>query len=110
MTDTTTVVTERKDMVTEHQMSKVLVVTMTPVKIVMVRAARVYLMSLSGLMTAAGIGVTAEVGVTMHAAVTMLQAFGACVALAFFPALASAVWNAVELFNKWDASHPELRA
>jgi hypothetical protein len=108
--DTTTVVTERAGMITEHQMSQVLIVAMPPWKIVLVRSTRVYLMALTGLLGAAGIGVTADVGVTMHAAVTMIQAVGACVVLAAGPALVSAAWNTLELFKQWDASHPELRA
>jgi hypothetical protein len=110
MGETSTVVTERSDMTTEHQLNQVLVVGMSPWKIVLVRSLRVYLMSLTGLLGAAGIGVTADVGVTMHAAVTMLQAVGACLVLALGPALVSAAWNTIELLKKWDASHPMLRA
>lgn len=110
MDETKTVVTERTDMITVKQVDRVQVVLMTPWKIVLVRSARVYLMSFAGLLGTAGIGVTADVGVTMHAAVTMLQAIGACAVLALGPAIASAAWNALELFKKWDASFPELRA
>jgi hypothetical protein len=110
MADTSTVVTERIGMTTDKQQDKVQVVLMSPWKIVLVRSARVYLMSLVGLMGAAGIGVTADVGVTMHAAVTMIQAIGACIVLAFGPALASAIWNTIELLKKWDAAFPEMRA
>ena len=108
--ETKTVVTERAEMVTDKQASAVSVVLMPPWKIVLVRSARVYLMTLSGLLGAAGIGITKDVGVTMNAAVTMLQATGACVVLAFFPAFVSAVWNAYELLMKWDATSPQLRA
>lgn len=110
MADTSTVVTERVNMTTVKQTDKVQVVLMPPWKIVAIRSARVYLMSLIGLLGAAGIGVTADVGVTMHTAVTMLQVTGACVVLALGPTIISAAWNTIELLKKWDASFPELRA
>jgi hypothetical protein len=107
--DTTTVVTERSGMVTEHQMSQVLIVLMTPVKIVLVRAFRVYLQTLVGLIGALGTGVAATVGVTMTAG-GFFHLLLACSGIAVAPAVMSILMNSTELLTKWDASHPELRA
>jgi len=105
-----TVVTERNGMTTEKQMNSVTVVGMPAWKIVAIRAARVYLMTFTGLAGTAGVGVTAAVGVTFSSAVTMLQALGVCAILSLGPALVSAAWNTLELSKQWDASHPEMRA
>jgi hypothetical protein len=110
MADTTTIVTERVGMVTEHQMNRVLIVLMTPVKIVLVRSVRVYLQSLTGLLTALGVpGVASTVGVTLQFH-DFWHLVIACSSLAVVPAFMSALMNTYELFKGWDASHPELRA
>jgi hypothetical protein len=95
---------------TDKQVAQTTIIAMPPWKIVLIRASRVYLMALSGLLTAAGIGVTTAVGVTMGAVVTMLQVVGVCMLVSLFPAFASAVWNTYELLKKWDETFPQMRA
>jgi hypothetical protein len=107
--ETKSVVTERVGMVTEHQMNRVIVVLMTPIKIVVVRAFRVYLQTRVGLLTALGSGVAATVGVTLTAG-DFWHLLAACSSISIAPAIISAITNTVELLAKWDASHPELRA
>lgn len=109
MPETSTVVTERVGMVTDRQVDSVAIVLMTPVKIVVVRALRVYLQTLVGLLTALGSGVAASVGVTLTAG-DFWHLLAACSSIAVAPAVISAITNTVELLAKWDASHPELRA
>lgn len=109
MPETSTVVTERVGMVTDRQVDSVAIVLMTPVKIVVVRALRVYLQTLVGLLTALGSGVAASVGVTLTAG-DFWHLLAACSSIAVAPAVISAITNTVELLARWDASHPELRA
>jgi hypothetical protein len=107
--ETKTVVTERADMVTEKQADNVIVVLMSPIKIVVVRAFRVYVQTLAGLLTAAGTGATAAVGITMPAG-DFYRLFVACASIALAPAIMSVLLNTSELLAKWDATHPMLRA
>lgn len=108
--DVTTLVTQRADMTTEKQLNSVTIVAMPPWKIVLVRAFRVYLMALVGLLGTAGIGVTASVGISLGAAVTMLKVIGICMIISLGPAIVSAAWNTIELLKKWDATAPQMRA
>jgi hypothetical protein len=107
--ETKTVVTKRADMVTDKQAENVIVVLVSPVKIVVVRALRVYVQTLAGLLTAATTGVTAAVGVTMPAG-DFFKLFVACASIALAPAVMSILLNTGELLAKWDATHPMLRA
>jgi hypothetical protein len=109
MADTQTVVTERTDMVTVHQTSQVVVVLMTPVMIVLVRALRVYVQTLTGLLGVLGSGVAATVGVSMTAG-GFFHILLASASIAVAPAVMSILLNTGELLTKWDASHPMLRA
>ena len=104
-----TVVVERAEN-SDAKVAGTIIVTMPPWKIVMVRASRVYCQTLSGLLVAAGLGVPAALGANLAAAVTMLQAFGVCLVLALFPAMASAIWNTGELLAKLDQTSPQFRA
>ena len=104
-----TVVTARADTVTDHQLSQVVIVLMTPLRIIATRAARVYLQTLIGLLSAFGLGVASEVGVTM-AADTFWHTLLACMGLAIAPAVMSILQNTLELLAKADATMPQLRA
>jgi hypothetical protein len=106
---TSTIVTARADMATDHQLSKVAVVLMAPVKIVFVRALRVYLQTLIGLLGAFGLGAASEVGVTMTAG-TFAHTLLACASLALAPAIMSVLQNTVELLAQVDARLPKVRA
>jgi hypothetical protein len=107
--ETKTIVTERSGMVTDHQAASVAVVLMTPVRIIGVRAARVYLQTLIGLLGAFGLGVATDVGVTMTAG-TFWHTLVACGSLALAPAIMSILQNTVELLAQVDASSPQWRA
>ena len=111
--ETKTVVTERAEMVTSKQTNSVVVVLMRPVMIVLVRALRVYVQSLTGLLTATGTGiatsVSASIGVTMIFP-DFYHALLASALTATIPAIMSILMNTGELLAKWDASHPMLRA
>jgi hypothetical protein len=107
--ETKSVVTERVGMVTEHQMNRVTVVLMTPIKIVLVRAARVYIQTLVGLLGALGTGAAATVGVTLTAG-GFWHLLVACSSIAVAPAVMSILLNSGELLAKWDAAYPEMRA
>jgi hypothetical protein len=108
--ETKTIVTERVGMTTDHQLSKVILVAMTPIKIVFIRATRVYLQSLVGLLGAFSIpDVASAVGVTLKFN-DFWHMLIASSSLAAVPALMSALTNTLELFKKWDSKYPELRA
>lgn len=107
--ETRTVVTERAEMVTDKQASNVAVVLMLPIRIVLVRAARVYLQTLIGLLGAFGLGVATDVGVTMTAG-TFGHTLMACGSLALAPAVMSVLQNTVELLAQVDAKSPQWRA
>jgi hypothetical protein len=106
---TSTIVTARADMETDHQLSKVVVVLMTPLRIIATRALRVYLQTLIGLLSAFGLGVAADVGVTM-APGTFWTTLVACMGLSIAPAVMSILQNTLELLAKADATMPQLRA
>jgi hypothetical protein len=107
--ETKTLVTERSEMVTERQLNSVTVVSMPPWKIVLVRAIRVYLQTLVGLLGALSSGAAATVGVTLTAG-GFYHLFVACASIAVAPAVMSILLNSAELLAKLDASNPALRA
>jgi hypothetical protein len=109
MDETKTVVTERTDMTTDKQANSVTVVLMTPLKIIAVRATRVYLQTLVGLLGAFGSGAAAMVGVNITAG-DFFHTVVVCAGLSVMPAAMSVLQNTLELFKKLDASYPELRA
>ena len=109
MAETTTIVTERTGMVTDKQVGRVGIILMTPIRIVFVRAARVYLQTLTGLLGALGSGAAATVGVTLTAG-GFFHLFLACASIAVAPAVMCVLLNSSELLGKLDASHQELRA
>jgi hypothetical protein len=106
---TSTVVTARADMETDHQLSKVVVVLMTPLRIIATRAARVYLQTLLGLLSAFGLGAAADVGVHM-APGTFWDTLVACAGLSLAPAIMSILQNTLELLARVDTNLPQMRA
>jgi hypothetical protein len=103
-----TVVTAR-DSATDARLKKTIMVLMAPWKIVAVRAARVYLQSLVGLLTTFLSGAAHAAGVSTTAG-DFYGMFLTCASLAVAPAVMSALTNTVELLNKWDETSPQLRA
>jgi hypothetical protein len=85
------------------------IVWMTPVRIVLVRAARVYLQTLVGLLGTIGTGITAGLGVTLTAG-DFWHTLVACASIAVAPAVMSILLNTAELLAKLDESNPGLRA
>lgn len=107
-----TIVTERADAidhnttgVTPGDTPNVAVQPMHWYQIVAVRAARVYLQSMFGLMTAGGIGLDA--GLLPNDLASLL---GRCAQLALAPAVFSVLQNTLELIIRLDESNPKLRA
>ena len=107
--ETKTLVTERPQMTTEKQLNSVTIVALAPWKIAGIRALRVYLQTLVGLLLATGTGAAAAVGVTMSAG-----DFGhdllVCASISIAPAAISLLQNIIELLAKLDATNPGLRA
>ncbi len=103
-----TVVTARAG-TTDAQLGKTIMVLMAPWKIVLVRACRVYLQSLVGLMTTFLSGAAHAAGVQMSAT-DFWGTLVTCAGLAIAPAGMSALTNILELFNRWDETAPQLRA
>jgi hypothetical protein len=109
MEEVKTVVTQRTDMVTDTQVNNVAIILMKPIEIVLVRALRVYLQTLIGLLGALGTGAAATVGVTLTVG-DFWHLLVASASIAIAPAFMSILLNTVELLAKWDASNPQLRA
>jgi len=76
---------------------------------VLSRVGRSYLQSLVGLLTVTGSPLGAAVGLTLEAP-DFVTWFVKCASIALAPAVISLIQNTLELLNKLDASHPELRA
>ena len=110
MTDALKTVVVDRPANSAKQVAHTELIALSPVRIVLTRAARVYCQTLSGLLVAAGLGVPAALGANLAAAITMLQAFGVCMILALFPAMANAIWNTGELLAKLDETSPQFRA
>jgi hypothetical protein len=106
--DTLTVVTERTGMVTDHQAAGVSVVLMAPWQIILVRALRVYLQTLVGLLTALGTGAAATVGVSLSVG-DFWHLLLASASIAVAPSVMSVLLNTIELLAKIDATNPQLR-
>lgn len=84
------------------------VIAMSAAQRVIVRAVRVYLFALLGLLGADAIStVAATGGLPLHEAGAKLWS---AAQYAVYPTVVGVLWNVYELFNKWDQSHPELRA
>jgi hypothetical protein len=107
--DVKTLVTQRSDMLTDAQISAVQIVTVPWWKIILIRASRSYLQSLVGLLTVTGTPLGAAVGFTLEAPDFMTWLVK-CASIALAPGVIALLMNALELLNKLDASHPELRA
>jgi hypothetical protein len=103
-----TVVTARAGN-TDAKIASTIIVLMQPWKIVAVRAARVYVQSLAGLLTTFLSGAAHAAGITTTAS-DFYGMFVTCAGMAVAPAVMSALWNTVELLNKWDETSPQLRA
>jgi len=104
-----TVITARADVSTDHQLSKVVIVLMPPLRIIAVRASRVYLQTLLGLLGAFGLGAAADLGVTM-APGTFWHTLMTCAGLALAPAVMSILQNTAELLARVDTNLPQMRA
>lgn len=115
MTEPRVLVTERAE--TPHGMDETIAVTppgrpdlevvvMPAVLRIGVRAVRVYLMSLLGFLGMTSAGALPTQPITPNAAFSLLLT---AAGYALAPAFVSLVWNLIEILNKWDATHPELR-
>jgi hypothetical protein len=106
--DIKTVVTERKETTTDRQLQNVEVVSMPWWKIVLVRAGRVYLMSVVGLLGAVGTGAASASGVQMPVGdfSTLLVA---CLGASLGPAVVSLLTNGAELLARLDQTNPQMR-
>ena len=82
----------------------VLLKTITPVGVILVRTARAYLQTLLGLLAA---GVATDTLLPAHDFQTL---FMTCASLSVGAAVVSAIQNAVELLARLDQSLPTLRA
>lgn len=104
-----TVVTERGPNKNSMTAADVDIVTMPWWQIILVRAARVYLMSVIGLLGSVGTGAAAASGVQMPVGdfTTLLVA---CLGASIGPAVVSILTNGAELLAKLDQTKPELRA
>ena len=106
----TAVVTKRADVPsnalapTPIGSSDIVVVALTPVRRIAVRALRTYLMALLGLLGAGAVGAYMPQPVT-----EFWPALRAAAGMALAPAIVSALWNTLELVQGLDDSHPELR-
>lgn len=109
MADVTTVVTARAETTTDAQLAKVTVITMPPWKIVLVRAARVYIQTLVATIGAFLTPLGSVLGVSLSAT-DFLHTMLTCAGIAVGPAIMSILMNCLELLKKWDESHPMMRA
>jgi hypothetical protein len=103
-----TVVTDRAAN-TAKMSARTILVALSPLRIVLTRAARVYVQSLVGFLTAVMTGAAGAAGVQVPAGDfwTLLLS---CASLAVAPAAMSLLMNIAELLGKWDETRPELRA
>jgi hypothetical protein len=107
--ETKTVVTERPEMATPKQLNSVTVISLSPLKIVLIRATRCYLQTFIGLLVASSSGVASALGVTLSAG-DFIHHVLICASIAVAPAFISLCQNALELLTKLDATNPALRA
>lgn len=103
-----TVVTDRLGN-TATMSARTVLVALSPVRIVLTRAARVYVQSLVGFLTAVMTGAAGAVGVQVPAG-DFWALLVSCASLAVAPATLSLLMNIAELLAKWDEMRPELRA
>lgn len=83
----------------------VTVIAMAPWRMVGIRALRVYLQTVIGLLTAGGVGL--DQGILPNEFSDLILT---AVKLALAPAVMSALTNTAELLTKLDVTHPQLRA
>lgn len=81
------------------------IVPMTKVKIIAVRATRVYLQTVVGVIGAGQIGAMAAIMPDEFAARAVLA-----MQIALAPAAMSALQNTLELLAEWDSKYPQTRA
>ena len=89
----------------QHNMPDILVRVMSPLQIILIRAARVYLQTLLGLLTAGATGMASNVlpvGDFAH----LLQI---CASLSVASAVICAIQNFVELLARLDEKAPQYR-
>lgn len=106
--DLKTVVTDRAKN-TEKMSAQTILIALSPLRIVLTRAARVYIQSLVGFLTAVLTGAAGSVGVNITAGNFGHQLL-VCASLAVAPAVMSLLMNIAELLGKLDETRPELRA
>lgn len=85
--------------------SAVEIITMTRLQVVVVRAARVYLQTVLGILTAGGVGaVPGVLPQELHALIVVALKLGAA------PVVFTVLQNAIELLAEVDSRYPKLRA
>jgi hypothetical protein len=89
-------------LITPAGMPNVRVKVIEPIVIIAVRAGRVYLQTLLGLLTA---GLAKP---TLLGAADFIHLFGMCASLSLAPAVVCVVQNVIELMAKFDQSHPTI--
>lgn len=106
-TDIKTVITDRAD--TPHSSVDAILVRLSPLRIVLTRAGRVYLMAVIAFLALQGIGLEFDATKAIP-----LMTFGTiflnALSVAVGPAVVSALWNTAELFFKVDERNPAMRA
>lgn len=103
-----TVVVDRAEN-TAKMTAHTVLVALSPLRIVLTRAARVYVQSLVGFLTAVLTGAAGAAGVTVTAGDFWHQLV-VCASLAVAPAVMSLLMNVAELLGKIDETSPQLRA
>lgn len=102
-----TVITDRSD--GPRGNFDAILIRLTPLRIVLTRATRVYLMSLLAALALQGVTQVFDPANGMPVS-QFLTVFINAASVAAGPAVVSALWNTVELLAKLDERAPELRA
>jgi hypothetical protein len=103
-----TVVTDRPEN-SQKAVAHTIMVALSPARIVLTRAARVYIQSLVGFLTAVLTGAAGAAGVQIPAGDFAHQLL-TCASLAVAPTVMSVLMNVAELLAKLDETNPQLRA
>jgi hypothetical protein len=83
----------------------IVAVKLRPLTLVLVRVARVFLMSLVGFL---GVSLAGDLQTGLDVLEFGQRLHGAA-RLAVAPAAMSLIWNAIEMLNRWDVTRPEMR-
>jgi hypothetical protein len=89
--------------------SDVMLITLPPWKMVLIRVARVYLQSVLGFLIATSSGAVTELGVSLPPK-DFYGLLLTCSILGLAPATISLIQNTIEIFTQLDTSNPSLRA